>query len=422
MRAPAATRRIAGALGTVGGALAVSSLLSYALLALVARWLTESQYAVFLSTWGVVFGLGSVLSVVEQEVSRYAAHARGTRSALTRAPVQVLVLCGGLAIAAVVAIALSPPGDGVFGGSRWLALLACVSTAGFAVQFFVRGVLVGYGLLRPYGTVLVVEAAVRLVVAGVLAAAVSGDRLVPMVAAVVTGSFAWLPFARRSARLVAPRTDGEPWSVLSRRVLLLAAASGLTACLLTGYPAVVTAVVGDTAGLATLFAAISATRVPLMLLAPVQALAVPAVVQLVQAGQVATLRRHLGRGMAVLAVTAAAGGVVGWLVGPWAVAVLFGAKYQAPGLMVGVLTASTILIAGILLEGAALLALQRYAAVVATWGAAVATAVVVLVVWPGEVADRGVAGLAGASLVGCAVGTVVLARATARIAAAPTSS
>jgi O-antigen/teichoic acid export membrane protein len=409
-------RRIAGALGTVGGALGVSSLLSYALLALVARWLTEAQYAVFLSTWGLVFGLGSVLSVVEQEVSRYAAEARGRRGRVPRGAVQVLVLCGALALLTVLVVAASPLGSSVLGGLRSLAVLACVSTAGFAVQFFVRGVLVGTGLLRPYGTVLLLEASLRLVVAGALAAAVASDRLVPLVAAVVAGSFAWLPFVRRTTTLVDPHGGSEPWPALSRRVLLLAASSGLTACLLTGYPAVVTAVVGSTAGLATLFASISATRVPLLLLAPVQALAVPVVVHLVRDGQMATLRRYLVRGGLVLLAAAVVGAAAAFVLGPPVVALMFGARYEPPPVMVAALTASTILIAGVLLQGAALLALQRYAAVVATWGAAVVAALVLLVTWPGEVADRGVAGLVAASVVGCAVGTWALARATVRIA------
>jgi O-antigen/teichoic acid export membrane protein len=404
--------RASVSLGTVGGALAVSSVLGYALLILVARWLSVDDYAVFLSTWGVVFGLASVLSVVEQEVSRVSAHARLGHRKTGFGSVQVLLLSGAIAITLSVGIAISPWAEGIFGGHSSLALLAVVSTVGFAIQFFVRGVLVGHGLLRSYGALLIAEATFRLVAAGMVAFFVVTDRLVPMVIAVVVGSFAWVPFSFRARGIVTLHEGGEPWGRLSKRVLILAASSGLIACLLTGYPAIVTAVVGDTEGLATLFTAISATRIPLVLLSPVQALAVPVVVQLVSAGRVHDLRRYLVRGGVVLAGVAVVGGAVGAAIGPQIIAIFFGANYQATRLMVAVLTASTVILAGVLLETAVLLALQGYGALLLTWGSAVVVALVVLVVWPGGAADRGVAGLAVASAVGCVVGTASLVHAT----------
>lgn len=400
------------ALGTVGSAMAVSSLLGYVLLAGVARWLTEADFAVFLSTWGVIFGLGSALSVVEQEVSRQSAAAKAVGARTGRSSLQILTLAAVVAVAVSVGIALSPLGESVYGGYRSIAILTCLATVGFGPQFFVRGLLVGHGRLRPYAAVLVIEPVLRLVVAGALALALTSDRLVPMVLAVVTGSFAWLFVVLGARGLVDVRSGGEPWGRVSRRVLVLGSASALTACLLTGYPAIVTAVVGSTEGLATLFTVITATRVPLILVSPVQALAVPAVVRLVYAGKTRELRSYLVKGMGALAVTAALGAVGGALLGPWAVRVFFGAQYEASPLMVAILLASTVVIAGILLQAAALLALQRYGSLLLTWGTAVVAALVVLAAWPGAAPERGTAGLAVAALVGCAVGTAQLARAT----------
>ncbi|GGC11291.1 hypothetical protein [Cellulomonas carbonis] len=405
-------------LGTVGGALLASSALGYVLLALVARVLEEDRYAVFLSAWGVVFGLGSVLSVVEQEVSRYAAEARAAGRATPRAATQVLALAGGAALAVCAALALSPPGARVFGGLPVLGLLACVSTAGFAVQFFVRGVLVGRGLLRPYAAVLLVEAGVRLLVAGALAlwlaAAPAGgpDRTVAMVAAVVTGSFAWVVAVRRVRGEMASAGPSEPWGALARDVAVLATAAGLTAVLLTGYPSLVVLVVGDSTGLAALFAAVTATRVPLLLLAPVQALAVPAVVRLVLAGRTDRLRMLLVRGGLALLAVAAVGALGGALLGPWVVATAFGSQYRTSGTTVAVLMAATVVVGGVLLESAALLALRRRPAMLGTWAAAAATAVVLLATWPGTAEDRGVAGLGGAALAGAVWATTALLRAT----------
>src|SRR3954471_21954804 len=71
---PKTTTRTAGsAVARTGIAIAIASLAGYALLALVGRSLSPAQFGLFVAFWGVLFGLASSLSTIEQETARQAA-------------------------------------------------------------------------------------------------------------------------------------------------------------------------------------------------------------------------------------------------------------------------------------------------------------------------------------------------------------
>ena len=57
----------------VGAAIAVSSVVGYLLLALVGRKLSTADFGLFMSFWGMLFGLASSLSMIEQEAARQSA-------------------------------------------------------------------------------------------------------------------------------------------------------------------------------------------------------------------------------------------------------------------------------------------------------------------------------------------------------------
>lgn len=405
-------------LGTVGGGMAIGSAIAYVLILAVARWLEPDDYATFLSLWGVIFGLGSVLSIVEQEVSRQSAHAAARGGRTPRAALQVFSLSATVACLACAAIALSPLGSSIMGGTPTIPAMVFASTLGLATQFLVRGILIGHDRVRAYSGLLIAEGAIRLALAAAAALLWTTGRLELMVGAVAAGSFAWLAFARQTRRLIDPASGGEAWGLLTQRVVVLTTSSGLTASLLSGYPALVTAVVGSTAGLATLFAVVSASRIPLLFLSPVQALAVPAIVRLVTRGHPGDLRRYLSRGALALAATAAIGGGLASLVGPWAIRTMFGEAYVIDSATVAILFASTVVIAGLLLEGAALVALQRYGGLLLAWGVAVASAMAALAWVPSTTVARGVAGMAVGAVTGATTATILLFRST-RVPAAP---
>lgn len=399
-------------LGVIGVATIVASGLSYALILLVARLVDQDDYARFLTIWGVIFGLGSALSVVEQEVARQAALASLTpRRTVGREALLVTAVAGSLALVVLAILTATPLRDVLLDDGGLVLLIVITSTTGFAVQFTVRGILVGNTVVGPYGLLVVVEALIRLVATGLVALAVTDGRLIWLVAAVATGSFAWIPVIRRCRPFVDTSHDAPPLRPIVRRMLTLGAATGLTACLLTGYPAIVTAVTGTSAGLATLFAVISATRIPLVLLTPIQALTVPTVVRATERSDTGTLRRMFGRAATITVAATIGTGLIGWAVGPWVVRLLFGSGYHPPAWMTMALAASTVVLGAAQLATSALLALSRFTATAVSWASGVAVAVALLAALPGATATRAVVGLAAASVVVLLVAVLHLHRA-----------
>ncbi|MGQ4496196.1 hypothetical protein ACUH95_04185, partial [Dermabacteraceae bacterium P13101] len=68
-------KRLLGAAGTIGASLIFASVLGFALLAIMARWLGPDLNGRFLTLWGAVMAFGSILSVIEQEAVRQVTHA-----------------------------------------------------------------------------------------------------------------------------------------------------------------------------------------------------------------------------------------------------------------------------------------------------------------------------------------------------------
>ncbi len=131
-----------------------------------------------------------------------------------------------------------------------------------------RGVLLGAHALRGYSALLVGEATARVVV--VAALMVSGvDAAVEWaVLATVVGSLVWVGALARLAHGVDWSGARTPWSTVAGTVTALGIANGLSALVLTGFPAVVVAILGKSPDLAVLIAVITLSRAPLALHGP----------------------------------------------------------------------------------------------------------------------------------------------------------
>lgn len=399
------------AVGVFGVALATSSVLGIVLLGAVARWLTLDENAAFVAIWGVVFSGSSIVSVIEQEASRQVtiSEAKGRPVPGSVGQLGILAVTG----AAVVLVVLTvlPLGSKVFGQSLWLVALTFVSLTGFSVQFLVRGILLGRRRIGGYAFVIVAEAAVRVVAIFAMMWLGVEPSVTWAVAAVVVGAFGWVPVVRMAFTDVNWRYGREPWRVAGRRIGLLALANGLLSLLITGYPATVTAVIGSSRGLAVFFAIVTVSRVPLVMLSPVQALVVPTTTKALlegRADQLLAMQRKVFLAMAGLGLLAAAGG---YLLGPWAVRLLFGASYSAERGMVAVLLGVTLVMAAALLQAAVFTSLERYGLTLITWGSAAAATIATLALTPGDSSQRGTAGFVAASIVGYLASTFLLRRA-----------
>lgn len=368
------------------------------LLVVVARWLTPTENLQFQAVWALVFTFASVLGSLEQEVAR-----QSTTAALERrrTPVGAVQAIGLAAVACLVLLAAflaTPSGREVVHGSLPVLLLSLLSVVNFAMLILARGVLLGAHALRGYSALLVGEAAARVVVLAVLIATGVDAAVEWAVLATVAGSLVWVGALGRLARGVDWSGGRTPWSTVAGTVTALGIANGLSALVLTGFPAVVVAILGKSPDLAVLIAVITLSRAPLALMAPVQALTVPTVVRWSRSGDTRRLTRALELIAGGSAVAALLGAVVGYAIGPWAVALVLGADYRPTPVTAALVAAATCVMAGALLQAAALVALQRYWLVTACWAAAIASAALLMLVAPWSAEHRALGGFTIASL------------------------
>ncbi|WP_229686132.1 lipopolysaccharide biosynthesis protein [Longimycelium tulufanense] len=403
--------------GTVGIALLVAVGLGYVVLIAVGRLLSPADYAIFMTFWGVVFGVGATLAPLEQETSRQAALAavHGQRAGAT----VLRTVAVGAAAAAVFGLLILVPAmnERLFSGYGALAVVAGVAGVAFAPQYGVRGLLMGQHRVRFYGGLIVAEAGLRLVLLGaVVLAVVTGlvpvVGVVPAAITVAVGSFAWLLFVRPATTAVDRHIPGERWSGVTQRVVVLMASAGLTATVITGYPAMVRLLAGgDLTPLGALFAALMILRFPLLLMSPLQAMAVPLVVRLSHSDDGRhRLRVLLAQGIVGSILIAAVGAVLGALVGPWGVRFLLGPRYHVDAWAAGGLLASSVLLTAIQLLCAVLIARTQVHRVLLTWAVIAATSAVVLVAWPATPLVRAVLGLVLAPALGLGVAVACVLR------------
>jgi O-antigen/teichoic acid export membrane protein len=202
-----------------------------------------------------------------------------------------------------------------------------VSLGGYFAVHLARGALSGNGRFRAYSVSLAGEGLVRLV--GCLALAVAGVAdagpygvvlgLAPLAAAAL---------ALRGQRPLGRPGPEAPWSELSTALGWLLAGSVLALLLINAGPLAVKllATEAEATEAGRFLAALIVARVPLFLFAAVQAALLPALAATAADGRLDDFRRGLRRLLAVVGGAGAAGTVGAFAVGPWVVAVFFGAE------------------------------------------------------------------------------------------------
>lgn len=392
----------------IAGSFALSSALGAVLLAVVARWLSPEENATFLAVWALVFGIGGAMSAVDAEVSRLATRAAiaGEQVPAQVGPVTAVGAVGGLALALLLSLlpGLRPALWGDPSALAWVVAAVVL----FAPLSLVRGVLIGSGRVPPYVVVVLGEAVLRTVVALGLWVWVDSGSTAGALAAVAAGGLAWLPLAPKVSGLVAWRTTTVSWGRAVRTVAALGSANGLSTLLLAGYPVLVTTVLGSTAGLQVLFAGVVLTRIPLVAVAPLQAVAVPLATRALHAGHAGRLRRMWAFVAAALLVACAVAAVLGWHLGPWAIRVFQGPRYDAPPGLMAVLLAATFVLAVALPQLAVMVAAERHTWVTASWSVAVVTTVAWLWLGDGSPQWRGAVGFALGACTVYAAGSIGL--------------
>lgn len=411
----------------VGLAIAVSSVVGYLLLALIGRALSPEDFGLFVSYWGVLFGLASSLSTIEQEAAKQSAEG----ATAGRAPIHRVAISAAVIATAAAALTLLPPvAERLYGeADSRLGVLVVLATLGFAVQFMVRGLLMGNDRIPAYSGIVIAEAAVRLLV--LLAVWVTvGVTLGTAAAAVAVGSYAWIGWIRQARRVdrreAGPAATSTGWRAPFARAGSLMLAAALMACMITGYPTMVTAFSGGTLGVegGIVFAALTVSRVPLLFVAPLQALAVPTIVAWRQDPTKTThdSRRLLVLGALGVLGIALVGAVAAWFVGPWGVQLAYGANYVvAPEAVAGLVFSACVL--GLLqLMSAALVAFGSYRWMIVVWGVSVATTAVWLLLSPLDIVASTVVGAVLGPVAGSVLALTTLWRLTGQDVPAPATA
>lgn len=377
--------------------------LGFVLLGVVARWVTQEQNAQFLALWGLVFGIGSALSAVEQEIVRLATNAHIDATRVPGRAVQVTGLAIAVALVAVVAIALLPGVGELLRRSLVVAALVFIATGGFAIQCMSRAVLLGTAQVGAYVAVVVLEALLRLVLAAVFVWGGVAASLELATLVIVIGCFGWLPVVRQVARSMSWDTHGSSLASVGSAVGALGLANALQSLQVTAFPAVASAMLGTSAAMAPVFAGVTLARLPLVALAPVQAMAVPVVTRMIRAGRHGDLLGLVAKlsigGFAVAAVAA----LGGWFLGPWALRLYQGPDYVIAPAVIAALVAASCVLAVALLAVAALIALERYWTAVLVWSLAALALVLTLLLAPLPPDQRAAAAVVVGALVSWAL-------------------
>lgn len=331
-----------------------------------------------------VLGPG-VFVASEQETSRVVsdALARGSVAArFGRRLALVSTALGGLDLAVLVLIApvlLTK----VLGGDIGLVLALMLSIIGSASVFYVRGMMGGQRRFVRYATTLLVDGFARIV--GCLALVAIGSTnptafalalcLGPAVAFLCTWPGSRVSSPRISATGnspsgIAPHEISPPdVRVLAKDVGLLLIASVLSMALANLSPVVVTGLLPVAPELAAGFAAaVVLTRIPLLLMGPIQALLLPRMTAAAAAGARAALGRDLLLGLAILLGLGVIASAVTAVAGSWVIRILFGADLETTstaGLVL--LTISAVLFMAVQLLQPALIAIRRHRGLMLAW-------------------------------------------------------
>lgn len=392
-------------LGSVTIALLIASVFGYGLMILCGRLLGPELNKTFLSFWGVIFGLGSAMAPVEQEVSRLSAEAEVTGQRSNLDVVRTVVFGGSLALLFGVLQFIPLVNDRLFAGHSELAIISLFGGLSYAVLSGFRGLLVGHQQMKSYTGILVVEPTSRIVLAGVFAVAGLAD-MVPLAIAVAVGTFAWLVFVPTVPKLLDRHAPGEGWRRVTSTVGQLMASAALAATVITAFPSMVSLLApgGDVKVVGGFLTALTLARFPLIALLPVQSLAVPAVVRM-SSSEDGRRKLHgwLIKGLIAAALVGTVGAVLGALLGPWIVKLIYGADFVVAGWVVGALVLSSTLIAAMQLLAAVLIARAKANIVLWTWAATAVLTAAALAWWPADTVTRAVVGLLIGPLAGIAI-------------------
>jgi O-antigen/teichoic acid export membrane protein len=348
LRAPGTARMIAGSLA--------GAVLAYLFQVFGGRRLGTTAFAPVALLWTVFFIVATVVLIpLEQFVTREVSRGRRVLADDWKV-LAVVILVTALALAGFVAIT----NDHLFGGHPSFVLQAGTLTLLFGGMQVGKGILAGHRRFADYGLVLTLEGLFRLGAAVAFLTLSSGAVALgwAMVAAPLCILFVrpW-----RLDRETVEGVDATPARGFLSSYVLGSSASQL---LLGGAPLGVGALGGGEALRSIVFVTFTLYRAPLTLIYNLQGRVLSLLVRM---DDEATLRRGITRLLAVGVFLVASAGLVGWLVGPAVVELLFGMEFR-PAATVAALAAAGVIAGSITqLMGQALVATGSTGQLAGAW-------------------------------------------------------
>ncbi len=366
-KAPGTTFMVAGGLiGAVG---------AYVFQAYGGRQLGTEAFAPVGQLWTVFFIIATVLLVpVEQYVTREVASGRKVIPHDLK-PAMTVAGAGAIVGAVFVLVTL----DDLFAGSAQYVAQIVLLMVGYGLLFVGKGVLSGTRRFADVGWVLIIETVVRLA-AGVLAIQLFASAE-SLGWAMVLGGFAvlglrWWRFdnGQRLPSVAPPTTflRGYVGGTAASQVLLGAA------------PIAVALLGGDQHLQSIVFATFTLFRAPLTLIFALQGRILPYLVGVARGPDTRRLSHIAWRVVIVGTALVFLGGVVGWLVGPQVVALLFPEDFAPTALVAGLTAAGVMAAATAQIAGQVLVAEGRTSRLAGAWAGGLVAAVISLAFLSGQ--------------------------------------
>lgn len=315
----------------VAFAFATSGLLTFVFHGYAGRSLGEARYGDFAVLWTVVFLVAQVLWIgVSQTLGRYVAEweARGEDARPVISSVKTFQTRL-LAAFLIVSLLMSPLLAGAVFEGDWILTVAFVAAvAALAPEYFRRGTFGGGRQFARLGALHVVESSSRLLIAAVLLF-VGVGMMGPAAAMIFAPLVAVL--AVRPVSATASGKAGAPFSALGA----LRFAGPVLACvafaqvLMNGGPLLVRLFGGTSDQIALLASALILARTPQYVLSPVVSSLLPHASRALTTEGAAGFDRFVLRAVSAVAAVGVAMVAGTWLLGQWAVGLVYGEAFEA---------------------------------------------------------------------------------------------
>jgi O-antigen/teichoic acid export membrane protein len=331
------------------------------------------EFAPIASMWFAVFALAPGFFLpLEQELGRALSHRRAIDEG-GRPVVRKVVGLGGflMAIVTVAILAVSPLlASELFEGDWFMVIALIAAFAAYAPAHMARGICSGSGRFRDYAIVLGSDGIVRIVlcvalaVVGVSAAGAYG------LAIAIAPLFAVGYVYRRGALRSEPGPPAE-WSEVTPNLGWLLLGSVCAAALLNAGPLTASLLSSseDNSLVSQFSYGVLLARIPLFLFQAVQAALLPRLSRQAARGEFDEFRTGLKQLMIVVLGVGVIGTAGAFLLGPWALQIVYDADLSGRTLAMLSLSSAVYMLA--LATAQAVIALQGHALVALGWGVGV---------------------------------------------------